>query len=102
MWVPSGLDAQVMPIGREKTWHSGPGKFLFDQEQNRMQGPTCHHPAYGPVFVLGVENTIIEESEFNQEHRQLIMSVRPRVRSRKRWGACRRRAPSYNRGRRRR
>lgn len=52
--------------------------------------------------LLGVENTVIEDVSLEQDEQVLVFDVRPRARWRKRCGVCRRKAPSYDRKRRRR
>lgn len=48
--------------------------------------------------LLGVEDTVVEGVEFDEEAQQLIMNVRPVARSRDRCGLCRRRCAGYDRG----
>ncbi len=48
--------------------------------------------------LLGVENTVIEEIEFDEEAEIVVAHVRPRRASRGRCGACGARAPWYDRG----
>jgi hypothetical protein len=48
--------------------------------------------------LLGVENTVVEDVEFDDEAQVLVAHVRPRRASRGRCGTCGSRAPWYDRG----
>lgn len=49
--------------------------------------------------LLGVEKTVVEDVEFDEDNEQLLVAhVRPRARSRGRCGRCGRRSPGYDRG----
>ncbi|UER54226.1 ISL3 family transposase [Kineosporiaceae bacterium SCSIO 59966] len=48
--------------------------------------------------LLGVEKTVVEDVEFEEDDQRLVAHVRPRARARARCGRCQRRAPSYDRG----
>ncbi len=48
--------------------------------------------------LLGVEKTVVEDVEFDEEAQLLIAHVRPRRRSGGRCGRCGRRSPGYDRG----
>ncbi len=48
--------------------------------------------------LLGVEKTVVEGVEFDEDEETLVAHVRPRARSRGRCGVCRRRCPGYDRG----
>lgn len=48
--------------------------------------------------LLGVEKTVIEAIEFDEDTGQVIAHVRPRSRSRNRCGVCRRPCPRYDNG----
>jgi transposase len=50
--------------------------------------------------LLGVEKTVVEEVEFDEDEQLLVAHVRPRARarSRARCGRCQRRSPAYDRG----
>ena len=48
--------------------------------------------------LLGVEKTVVEDIEFDEDEELLVAYVRPRVRSRGRCGRCQRRSPAYDRG----
>lgn len=48
--------------------------------------------------LLGVEKTVIEDVEFDEDEQALIVRVRPRKSARGRCGACGRRCPAYDRG----
>jgi len=48
--------------------------------------------------LLGVERTVIEDIEFDEEEQLLVADVRPRERARGRCGWCGRRSPAYDRG----
>ena len=48
--------------------------------------------------LLGVEKTVIEAVEFDEDAEVLIASVRPTKRQRGRCGVCRRRSPGYDAG----
>lgn len=52
--------------------------------------------------VLGVENTVVEDIEFDEQAQVLVTHVRPRRPSRGRCGTCGLKAPWYDRGHRRR
>jgi len=47
---------------------------------------------------LGVEKTIVDEVEFDAEHQQLVVSVRPIKAVRDRCGLCHRKSPRYDAG----
>ncbi|MGI8537266.1 MAG: helix-turn-helix domain-containing protein, partial [Mycobacteriales bacterium] len=49
--------------------------------------------------VLGVEKTIIEDVEFNEDEGQIVASVRPVARQRSKCGRCLRRCRGYDQGR---
>ena len=46
----------------------------------------------------GVEKTVVEEIEYDEDEQFLVAHVRPRARARNRCGRCLRRAPAYDRG----
>jgi transposase len=48
--------------------------------------------------LLGVENTVIERLEFDEDAELLVVEVRPTKRQRRRCGICRRRSPGYDLG----
>ena len=48
--------------------------------------------------LLGVEKTVVERVEFDEDAETLVAHVRPRARARGRCGLCRRRCPGYDRG----
>ena len=48
--------------------------------------------------LLGVENTVIERVEFDEDGGVLVASVRPSRGQRRRCGICRRRSPGYDQG----
>jgi len=50
--------------------------------------------------LLGVEKTVVEEVEFDEDSELLVVHVRPRARARGRGrcGRCQRRSPAYDRG----
>lgn len=48
--------------------------------------------------LLGVEKTVIERVEFDEETDRVLVHVRPTKRQRGRCGVCRRRSPGYDRG----
>jgi transposase len=50
--------------------------------------------------LLGVEKTVVEDIEFDEDEHLLVSHVRPRARARARarCGRCQRRAPAYDRG----
>ena len=48
--------------------------------------------------LLGVEKTVVERVEFDEDEELLVAHVRPRRRSRSRCGICRRPCPGYDRG----
>lgn len=48
---------------------------------------------------LGVEKTVIEDVEFDEDQDRVVVSVRPVARSRSRCGRCRRRCRGYDQGR---
>ena len=50
--------------------------------------------------LLGVEKTVVEEVEYDEDEQLLVAHVRPRARARARGrcGRCQRRAPAYDRG----
>jgi transposase len=50
--------------------------------------------------LLGVEKTVVDHVEFDEDEQVLVAHVRPRVRARARarCGRCRRRSPAYDRG----
>jgi transposase len=48
--------------------------------------------------LLGVENTVIERIEFDEDAEQLVAHVRPTKRQRNRCGLCGRRSPGYDLG----
>jgi len=48
--------------------------------------------------LLGVEKTVVEGVEFDEDAETLVARVRPRARARGRCGVCRRRCPGYDRG----
>jgi transposase len=52
--------------------------------------------------LLGVEKTVVESVEYDEDELLLVAVVRPRKGVRRRCGRCRRRCPSYDRGSRRR
>lgn len=48
--------------------------------------------------MLGVENTVIESVEYDEDEQAMIACVRPARRGQARCGVCRRRSPAYDRG----
>lgn len=48
--------------------------------------------------LLGIEKTVIEGIEFDEDEQLLVAHVRPRKRARGRCGRCGRRSPAYDRG----
>ena len=48
--------------------------------------------------LLGVEKTVIERVEFDQDAQLLVAHVRPTSRARSRCGMCSRRSPGYDAG----
>ena len=48
--------------------------------------------------LLGVEKTVIEGIEFDEDEQLLVVHVRPRKRTRGRCGRCGRGSPAYDRG----
>jgi transposase len=48
--------------------------------------------------LLGVEKTVVEDVEFDEDEQLLVAHVRPRKRARDRCGRCQRRSPAYDRG----
>jgi len=48
--------------------------------------------------LLGVEKTVVEEIEFDEDEQLIVAHVRARARARGRCGRCRRRSPGYDRG----
>lgn len=48
--------------------------------------------------LLGVENAIVEDIDYDAEQQLLIASVRPRKRARRRCGRCSRTAPAFDHG----
>jgi transposase len=48
--------------------------------------------------LLGVEKTVVERVEFDEDEETLVAHVRPRHRAKSRCGLCRRRCPGYDRG----
>ena len=48
--------------------------------------------------ILGVENTVVEAVEFDDDEGCVVVSVRPRSRARSRCGMCQRRCPGYDNG----
>ena len=48
--------------------------------------------------LLGVEKTMVDDVEFDAEHQQLVVSVRPIKAARDRCGLCNRRSPGYDAG----
>ncbi|MFD9668686.1 transposase family protein, partial [Rhodococcus sp. NPDC059968] len=48
--------------------------------------------------ILGVENTVVEAVEFDDELACVVVSVRPAARVGSRCGMCRRRCPGYDGG----
>lgn len=48
--------------------------------------------------LLGVDKTVVEDVEFDEDEQLLVASVRPRRRSRGRCGVCGRPSPGYDRG----
>ena len=48
--------------------------------------------------LLGVERTVVEEVDFDEERGALVIAVRPAFRERGRCGVCRRRCPGYDEG----
>jgi len=48
--------------------------------------------------MLGVEKTVIERVEFDEDEEVLVARVRPTKRERGRCGVCRRRSPGYDGG----
>lgn len=49
--------------------------------------------------VLGVEKTVIEDVEFDEDAEAVVVSVRPTARQRSRCGRCQRRCRGYDQGR---
>jgi transposase len=50
------------------------------------------------VRALGLEQTVVEKSVFDEESRYIVVSVRPRRATKQRCGGCRRRAAWYDKG----
>jgi transposase len=50
------------------------------------------------VRALGLEQTVVEKSVFDEESGCVVVSVRPRRKARQRCGRCHRRAPWYDKG----
>lgn len=48
--------------------------------------------------LLGVERTVVETVEFDEEDEAIVASVRPRKGARRRCGLCQRRCPGYDQG----
>jgi len=48
--------------------------------------------------LLGVQKTVVERVEFDEDEETLVAHVRPRARARGRCGVCRRPCPGYDRG----
>jgi transposase len=48
--------------------------------------------------LLGIEKTVVEDIEFDEDFEVLVAHVRPRKRARSRCGRCARRSPAYDRG----
>ena len=48
--------------------------------------------------ILGVEKTVVEAVEFDEDQGCVVVSVRPSSRARSRCGMCRRRCPGYDNG----
>ena len=48
--------------------------------------------------LLGIENTVVEDVEFDEDFEVLVAHVRPRKRAGGRCGRCGRRSPAYDRG----
>jgi transposase len=48
--------------------------------------------------LLGVEQTVIERVEFDQDDDAIVVAVRPRKGARRRCGVCRRRCPGFDQG----
>ncbi|MFM9596890.1 transposase family protein, partial [Streptomyces scabiei] len=48
--------------------------------------------------LLGVEKTVLERVEFDEDAQMLVAHVRPRSRERGRCGICHRRSPGYDAG----
>jgi transposase len=48
--------------------------------------------------LLGVEKTVVERVEFDEDEAVIVASVRPGRGQRRRCGICRRRGPGYDRG----
>ena len=48
--------------------------------------------------LLGVEKTVIEDVEFDEDEQVLVAHVRPSKRARGRCGRCGRRCPGYDAG----
>lgn len=48
--------------------------------------------------LLGVEKTVIEDIEFDEDEELLVANVRPRKRAHSRCGRCGRRSPGYDAG----
>jgi transposase len=48
--------------------------------------------------LLGVEKTVVEEIEFDEDEQVLVADVRPGKRARGRCGRCQRRSPAFDRG----
>lgn len=48
--------------------------------------------------LLGVEKTVVEDIDFDEDEQLLVVHVRPRARARGRCGRCQRRSPAYDRG----
>jgi transposase len=48
--------------------------------------------------LLGVEKTVVEDIEFDEDEQLLVAHVRARARARGRCGRCQRRSPAYDRG----
>jgi transposase len=48
--------------------------------------------------LLGVEQTVIERVEFDQDDDAIVVAVRPRKEARRRCGVCGRRCPGFDQG----
>jgi transposase len=48
--------------------------------------------------LLGVEKTVVEDIEYDEDQQVLVAHVRPKQQAARRCGRCRRRAPGYDRG----
>jgi transposase len=72
----------------------GLSRVLNCRAENGVQNATLWRA------LLGVEKTVVEDIEFDEDEQLLVAHVRPRARARTRarCGRCERRSPAYDRG----